>query len=189
MLEKKNDFLVLQEWIESLRIAENKHIVTESTFTLPLKRVKTGTATISSYSPISSKSFISKSRELGCITPKSALITTYDLNGRTFTVGNCHALNFVSNAVWKRMIDSWAQDIPKDGSCIVAGDFNTWNPWRFDHLEKKLQDLGFKYAHYDHNLVMRLDHIWCRDVEIVSCAINMNVHTSDHYPVTIKFKL
>jgi endonuclease/exonuclease/phosphatase (EEP) superfamily protein YafD len=189
ILEKNTTFLLLQEWIDSLTIAEEKHIVTQETFKLPLKNSTTGIAIISSYEAQSVKKYISTSKELGFLTPKSGVVATYHIKNKPITIGNCHALNFVTNKAWRTMIDAWLHTIPRNGACIVAGDFNTWNPWRFDYLEKKLGELGFTYAHYEHTLVILLDHIWYRDVEKVSCTSNLNVHVSDHYPVTFTFKL
>lgn len=163
-LEKNTDFLAVQEWVESLHVKRDKFIFSQATFTLPIKQEKTGTAIISSYKPTHQKGLLSVSSELGFLTSKSATITSYNLENKVLTILNCHSLNFVTNSVWEKTIDHWLDHLPANGPCIVAGDFNTWNPWRFDLLEKKLQSLGFLYAHYDHNLIMRLDHIWHRDI-------------------------
>lgn len=188
-LGKKNDFLVLQEWVDSLHVPYNKYyIATQETFTLPLKQEKTGTATISSFPIVSEEKFLSNSRELGFTTHKSALLTSYTVKGKRFTILNAHALNFVGNATWYKNIDSWIMHIPLSGACIVAGDFNTWNPWRFKYLQKKLESLGFAYAEYDHTAIIRVDHIWYRNIIPTSCRSHSNVHSSDHYPVTLTFK-
>jgi endonuclease/exonuclease/phosphatase (EEP) superfamily protein YafD len=186
----KNDFVALQEWVSDLHIHEDKHIVTCPTFTLPLQKRQTGTATISSHKPIESIHVLSKERELGIATRKSMIITLYTLHdGTVIHIANIHALNFVLNSTWKKHVDHFIEFLPKSGPLIFAGDFNTWNPWRFNYLEQALKKLRLHYAHYDHNIIMRLDHIFTRDIDVLETKEDENMHTSDHYPVTLKFKI
>lgn len=188
-LARENDFLLLQEWVSSLVPKEERFEVVNATFKLPLRREETGTATFSHFKIKNQTSAFSLSKELGVITHKSMILTTHDIHGESITIFNCHALNFVTNQVWEKTMNAWIKRLPKHGACIVAGDFNTWNPWRYDFLDSLLTKLGFKYAHYDHHLVMRLDHIWYREVQTISCVAHTNVHTSDHYPLFFKFRL
>ena len=188
-LEKHNDFLVLQEWTDSLRIADTKYSTTQETFTLPLKKEKTGTATLSSFPPIFENKLLSLSRELGFVTHKSAIITAYEIDRKILTILNCHALNFVGNSAWKETINYWVTQLPEVGPCVVAGDFNVWNPGRTDYLRNSLHERGFLYAPYEHSIPLCLDHVWYRDITVTSCLLNDRVHTSDHYPLTITFDL
>ncbi len=186
---KENSFIALQEWIDNLHTHDGAFIETNPTFTIPLRHVKTGTATISHHKATDVEKFFSQDRELGFATKKSMLKTSYDVDGKHLTILNCHALNFVTNELWKKTIDYWMEQIPEHGAVIFAGDFNTWNPPRFDYLEKKLKEKRFHYANYDHNPILRLDHIWYRDLDVQSCISDENMHSSDHYPVTLCFRI
>ncbi len=188
-LERNNDFLLLQEWVSSLTPQHTKYKNIQETFTLPLKKETTGTATISSFPPVTEEKLLSLSRELGFTTHKSAILTTYLIEGGKLTILNCHALNFVENSTWKKTMDYWISKLPDDGPCVVAGDFNVWNPGRTDHLRKILLEKGFSYAPYKHSIPMCLDHIWYRHIVVTSCILHDRVHTSDHYPITITFDM
>lgn len=186
----KNDFVALQEWVSTLHVHKDRHMVSCSTFTLPLSAIATGTATVSAYEPIDVLELTSKERELGILTRKSMLLTSYMLgNDKVLHIANIHALNFVSNRTWKKQIDYFISFLPNTGALIFAGDFNTWNPGRFDYLEKALKKLRLHYAHYDHNIIMRLDHIFTRDIDVIETKEDANMHTSDHYPVTMRFTI
>jgi endonuclease/exonuclease/phosphatase (EEP) superfamily protein YafD len=115
-------------------------------------------------------------------------LTQYHLPEK-LTILNCHALNFVTTASWKKTIRAWFNEIPLHGACIVAGDFNTWNTTRLKHLHQFLYSKGFSYAPYKGNEVMRLDHIFVRDIHIENVQCHTRVHTSDHYPITMTFSV
>ncbi len=186
----KNDFVALQEWVSNLHIRDDEHIVTCPTFILPFRNVKTGTATISRHTPTDVMQLHSRERELGITTHKSMLVTAYTLHdGTTLHIANIHSLNFVTNGAWKKQIDYFVNFLPRTGPLIFAGDFNTWNPWRFDYLEEALKKIHLHYAHYDHNIIMRLDHIFTRGLEVLETKEDDNMHTSDHYPITLKFRI
>ncbi len=188
-LAEEADFLSLQEWISSLEFKDTYSIATCETFTIPIRKVRTGTANISRSSIVSEVTLQSVDRELGYLTKKSMVLTRYHVDGKDLSVFNCHALNFVSNKLWQRTMDYWLRHVPETGSVIVAGDFNTWNGWRFDYLRKRLQNFGFAYASYEDNLLLRLDHIWTRDIKVLTTTAHLDTHTSDHYPVMMKFQL
>jgi endonuclease/exonuclease/phosphatase (EEP) superfamily protein YafD len=185
-----NDFVALQEWVSNLHVKEGEHIASCPTFIVPFRKVKTGTATISRHRPTDVLDLVSRERELGFLTKKSMIVTAYTLhNGTTLHIANIHSLNFVTNRAWKKQIDYFIDYLPRSGPLIFAGDFNTWNPWRFDYLEEKLRAHHLHYANYDHNIIMRLDHIFTRGLEVLETKEDDNMHTSDHYPVTLKFKI
>jgi endonuclease/exonuclease/phosphatase (EEP) superfamily protein YafD len=186
----QHDFVAIQEWVSTLRVRNDENIVTCPTFVIPFRNTKTGTATISRHKPKDSSQVISSARELGIATRKSMLVTTYELhNGKLITIANIHSLNFVLNHTWKKQIDHFVTHLPKSGPLIFAGDFNTWNPWRFDYLEHALSKIHLHYANYDHNIILRLDHIFTRDIEMIETKEDENIHCSDHYPVTMKFRV
>ncbi len=189
-LSRQHDFVALQEWVSSLHVRDGEHIVTCPTFTIPFRKVQTGTATISKHLPMSELGLLSQERELGFATKKSLLLTSYKLHDdHTLHIANIHSLNFVTNHTWKKQIDEFLEQIPKHGPLIFAGDFNTWNPSRFRHLEKVMSALGLHYVNYDHNIIMRLDHIWVRDLHALDTRAGVTTHSSDHYPVTLTFAL
>lgn len=189
ILEKHNDFLVLQEWVNSLHPANTKYITTQETFKVPLKNVTTGTATLSSYPIIKEHKMLSMGKELGFTTHKSAIITTHEVDGKILTILNCHALNFVNNSSWEETMKYWLDQLPIEGPCVIAGDFNTWNPMRTDYLRKTLSSLGYSYAPYEHSVIICFDHIWYREITVTSCELHDTVHTSDHYPLSITFDI
>jgi endonuclease/exonuclease/phosphatase (EEP) superfamily protein YafD len=183
------DFVLLQEWVDSIPIKNSYMATTCTTFTLPFRGAQTGTAIISSRMPLSEKTLLSEGRELGFVTHKSMIINSYLLDEKEVLVINCHALNFVTTTLFKETIHAWVSAIKKDVPAIFAGDFNTWNAWRFDYLEQILEEHGFYYAHYDHNLILRLDHIFVRNVTLHKVMCHTHVHVSDHYPIHIEFSL
>lgn len=187
---KTNDFVALQEWVSTLHVRDDEHIVTCPTFIVPFRNVKTGTATISRHKPTDTVQLHSRERELGIATHKSMLITAYTLHtGNTLHIANIHSLNFVLNSTWKKQINYFIEYLPRTGPLIFAGDFNTWNPARFDYLEHELKKHKLVYANYNHNIIMRLDHIFTRDLDVLEVYEDENMHTSDHYPVTLRFKI
>lgn len=186
----RNDFVALQEWVSTLHVRADEHIATCTTFTIPFRHVATGTATISKHAPENILELTSRERELGLATRKSMLLTSHTLPcGTTLHIANIHSLNFVLNGTWKKQIDYFIDHLPKTGSLIFAGDFNTWNPWRFDYLEEALRRHHLQYANYDRNIIMRLDHIFTRGLHVIETKEDSNMHTSDHYPVTMRFKI
>jgi endonuclease/exonuclease/phosphatase (EEP) superfamily protein YafD len=186
----RHDFVALQEWVSTLRIRDDEHIATCPTFIIPFRKVTTGTATISRHKPTDILQLTSRERELGIATRKSMLVTAYTLHdGTTLHIANIHSLNFVTNSIWKKQIDYFVEFLPRNGPLIFAGDFNTWNSGRFDYLEKALKKMHLHYANYEHNIVMRLDHVFTRDISVIETKADMNMHSSDHYPVTLKFSL
>lgn len=189
ILEKNNDFLLLQEWIESLHVTQDVYTTTQATFTIPLRKQKTGVATISRHQPLDEKKYLSLSKELGITTSKSMVVTTYELDKTLITIMNCHALNFVTTGTWIETFEYWLSQLPDSGPCIIAGDFNTWNMLRTEQVKKLLITSGFTQATYTHPTSVCLDHVWHRDVNATSCVAHLNIHTSDHYPVTLKFTL
>ncbi len=189
-LAADNDFVALQEWISSLHVRADEFIATCPTFIIPFRNIKTGTAVISKHKPIDVLTLTSKERELGFTTKKSMIITAHVLhNGTTLHIANIHSLNFVTNGAWKRQLDYFLEYLPKSGPLIFAGDFNTWHPWRFEYLENTLRKHRLHYANYDHDIVLRLDHIFTRDIEVLETKEANTIHTSDHYPVTLKFRI
>lgn len=185
----QSDFMALQEWVNSVSTPDAHHVCMSERSMVLLRKKKTGTAIFSKIAPIKKLSFVSKHREIGFLTKKHMTVAIYPLEHTSLTIFNCHALNFVTNSMWKKNIDRWLAYIPQDGAVIVAGDFNTWNARRFAHLNNLLQKKGFAYAPYSHTNFLKLDHIWVRDIDIVSTHCHHGIRSSDHRPITLKFTL
>lgn len=183
-----HDFALIQEWVSSYHAPEHRHVSTTPTFVLPYLRAQTGTATFASHPITFSSHHLSSGKELGFTTRKSMTLTQYHLPEK-LTVLNCHALNFVTTAIWKKTLRAWFNEIPLEGACIVAGDFNTWNMARLNHLHQFLYSKGFSYVPYKGNEVLRLDHIYVRGIHVEDVVCHTNMHTSDHYPITMTFSI
>ena len=115
------------------------------------------------------------------------LKTKYHVSGHTLSIFNLHSLNFVTNRMWKENIDMWLAQVEETGPAIFGGDMNTWNAFRFDYVDGELKRKGFLYAEYKEFTMLALDHLWTRDINVISSVCDTNIHTSDHYPVTIRF--
>ncbi len=189
LLCRQSDFMALQEWVSSIALPKNYYVCISERAMILFRKKKTGTAIFSKIVPVHELSLQSKNREIGFLTQKNMTIAKYYVDNTALTIMNCHALNFVTNSVWKKNIDRWLAHIPQDGAVIVAGDFNTWNARRFVHLNNMLQKKGFSYAPYLHTNFLKLDHIWVRNIDIVSTHCHHGIRSSDHRPITLKFKL
>lgn len=188
LLCRQSDFMALQEWVSSIALPKNYYVSISERAMILFRKKKTGTAIFSKIVPVHELSLQSKNREIGFLTQKNMTVAKYDVDDTALTIMNCHALNFVTNSMWKKNIDSWLAHIPQDGAVIVAGDFNTWNARRFVHLNNMLQKKGFAYAPYLHTNFLKLDHIWVRDIDIISTHCHHGIRSSDHRPITLKFR-
>ena len=184
-----NDFLALQEWVDIVDIPQELNTASCTTFIMPFRNIQTGTALVSKIQPSTSYGILSKEKEVKFHTRKSMMVGTYPIDHGTLTIFSCHALNFVTNGMWRRNMDQWMAYIPATGRVIFAGDFNTWNKGRFTYLDEKLKAIGFTYAHFEHKGFLKLDHIWVRDVSILSTLCDYTIPASDHYPVTLTFTI
>ena len=188
LLCRQSDFMALQEWVSSLALPKNYYVCISERAMILFRKKKTGTAIFSKIMPVHELSLQSKNREIGFLTQKNMTVAKYSVDDTALTIMNCHALNFVTNSMWKKNIDRWLTHIPQDGAVIVAGDFNTWNARRFAHLNTMLQKKGFAYAPYSHTHFLKLDHIWVRNIDIVSTHCHHGIRSSDHRPITLKFR-
>lgn len=182
-----NNFVAIQEWVSSFELLPRVHVVHTPTFALPFKNgVTTGTAILSQEAPTSFKSCISVAREFGYATRKSLTVAEYVVGGKSLTIFNCHAPNFVSNQAWFREMETWLASIG-DGPAIFAGDFNTWNMPRTKYIKNAFTQLGFTYAEQEQHKGMQLDHIWTRGIEPQKVHRPFSKRVSDHYPITLEF--
>ena len=75
-------------------------------------------------------------------TPKTFLQTTYPFADSELLVINVHAINLVSTAKFAHQVEQMVAPVAAHkGPCIVAGDFNTWNPSRWHLLLKSMAEV------------------------------------------------
>lgn len=141
--------------------------------------------------------FISPDMEPLLRTPKMVLATSYPLSGSEvpLLVVNIHAINFVSIEKFGRQMKQVVEAIgDHNGPVILAGDFNTWNISRYKSMLALAADMGLtqvpltrkgRIAH----LNKHLDHIFYKGLKLESCEVLSNVRSSDHYPITAKFRM
>ncbi len=125
-------------------------------------------------------------------TPKSALITTYPFSDTTLMAINVHAINFVPLAKFARQVEQIAACASgHKGPCIVAGDFNTWNRSRLNILGDIMKETGMRRVPAEHaswlHLKRVLDHVFYRDLRLMSARSLPHVKTSDHVPLWAEF--
>ena len=156
-----------------------------------------GAITASAYQQKTHHQFITRSRELGFTTHKSAITTQFLLtDNSTLTHVNIHAINFVPLMIFKRELQLLLKSIQSiEGPLILSGDFNTWNKARVKVLNKSTQKLGLTQVKFDDQKPIKtlnrqpLDHVFYRGLKLLdSRAINVP-KISDHNPIIAQFTL
>lgn len=126
-------------------------------------------------------------------TKKMALAAVYPLNtsGQSLLVVNSHLINFVSFAKFKSHLSQVFQTLEHhEGPILLAGDFNTWNNKRLKYFNQLA--LSFCLAEVKmlrkpklSHLLQHLDHVYYRGLEVVDAQVHTDIHTSDHYPISL----
>jgi endonuclease/exonuclease/phosphatase (EEP) superfamily protein YafD len=97
-----------------------------------------GVLTASTIQPVKSASLLSDSIEPFTGTPKASLITVYKIKDYkdTLMVINVHGINFqLGLGAFTEQLNLLSDEIDRHpGPIILAGDFNTWNEKRLQHL-------------------------------------------------------
>jgi len=168
------------EWIMAENFGTEHHAVT------------TGPKTGSRVAALSSHAIRTFDREPLIDTPKSFLLTTYPFAGQELLVANVHAINIVTTAKFARQIAQIVAPVAAHkGPCIVAGDFNTWNPPRWHLLLKSMADVGLtrvpaaapQWRHFN----QVLDHVFYRGLKLMDARPLTHVKSSDHVPLWAEF--
>lgn len=138
---------------------------------------------------------LTRTRELGLTTYKTALVTHHPLaNGQTLTHVNIHAINFVSTRTFKKELNFlWNLISDQTGPMIISGDFNTWNKTRLKHLYKVTETLNLKAVQFPDNRPIKtllrqpLDHIFYRQLTFKNALALSVPKISDHNPLIATF--
>ena len=138
---------------------------------------------------------LTRTRELGLTTYKTALITHHPLsNGQILTHVNIHALNFVGTQTFKKELNFlWNWIVNQTGPMIISGDFNTWNTTRLKHLDKITKTLNLKAVQFPDSrpiktlLKQPLDHIFYRQLTLKNAHALSVPKISDHNPLIATF--
>jgi endonuclease/exonuclease/phosphatase (EEP) superfamily protein YafD len=195
----KMDLLLLQEaylngnMLDALKIDRMGWIFSPSFF-YAANNVPTGVLTASFVEPIYCRAL--RATEPILRTPKSSLITKYNLSGsnQVLLVANVHAINFALGTVSFR---SQAHQIKREmqshnGPIILSGDFNTWSANRLRSLQEIIHDLHlrpvlFKTDNRKKVFGKPIDHIFYRGLEVKGAKV-IRVRSSDHNPMIVSFK-
>jgi endonuclease/exonuclease/phosphatase (EEP) superfamily protein YafD len=139
---------------------------------------------------------LTRTRELGFTTYKTALITEHKLaNGQILTHVNIHAINFVPHMFFKKELRLlWNHLSHRDGPMIISGDFNTWNQTRLKTLLQATTQLQLEPVTYADSRAIKtmlrqpLDHIFYRGLTLVTSEVIAIPQISDHNPLIATFR-
>jgi endonuclease/exonuclease/phosphatase (EEP) superfamily protein YafD len=129
-------------------------------------------------------------------TKKIALATVYPLHmsDQSLLVINSHIINFVSFKKFRAHLDQIFQTLEHhQGPVLVAGDFNTWNKKRLKYFNELvvsfyLEEVKIIRRPRINHLFKHLDHIYCRGLEVVDSHVHTDIHSSDHYPISLSLR-
>jgi len=156
-----------------------------------------GVMTLSRFPLIDSTPYLSKTKEIGIATRKSALLTRHRLpDGAPLSLLNLHAINFVPYGLFAKEIERIAGLIAgvEDEALIVAGDFNTWSGKRQKRLNEVMAGFGLQKVRLENEKSIKsilgspLDHIYCRSLRTKHAHV-VDTPVSDHNPIAAEFEL
>ncbi|SBS29373.1 hypothetical protein MSP8886_01528 [Marinomonas spartinae] len=135
-------------------------------------------------------------------TKKMLLATEYPITSAessflesSLLVVNTHIINFVSLRKFKTHLDQVFQVLKHhNGPIILAGDFNTWNGKRLAYFNSLAMSLFLeevklirqpRLSHF----FKHLDHVYCRGLDVVDVHVHTDIHSSDHFPISLSLKI
>jgi len=130
-------------------------------------------------------------------TSKMGLATQYELLGspQKLLVLNVHAVNFVTLSKYLGQLEQLGEVIASHaGPIILAGDFNTWRPKRYRLFTEMTDAAGLEEAVMERSsrlqhLNQHLDHVYYRDLSLVRISSLSQIHSSDHFPISVEFEI
>lgn len=159
--------------------------------------VGTGVATGAKWPSLNSHAIETETVEYFLGTTKQSLISHFQIDGQknTLLVVNTHAINFVTTMEFDHEMRRLAQIIEEhQGAVLWAGDFNTWNATRLEHLTSAAADLGLRSVSFAEGCRKTfnghpLDHVFYRGMQVQSIKPFDRVSSSDHLPLKVTFSL
>ena len=129
-------------------------------------------------------------------TKKMSLATYYPLQSlkQTLLVVNTHIINFVAFNKFSAHLEQVFHTLKHhDGPILLAGDFNTWNSKRLKYFHMlatsySLKEVKMVRQPRINHLYQHLDHIYYRGLVLVDAHVHSNIHSSDHYPITLTLR-
>ena len=152
---------------------------------------------------ISSKALITKHYEPVSKTPKTSLFADYSLFERpeSLLAVNTHLINFVGLNKFKAQLQEIESILSKhQGAIIFAGDFNTWNSYRWLILSQMAARLNLTPVFFTPEdtkkiksflLSPPLDYIFYRGFrqKQYTAKVIDNIYSSDHNPLLVELCL
>lgn len=140
---------------------------------------------------------VSDNSEFLINTYKCTLINQYRLaNDQILLVANVHAINFKDYRTFAHEIAEITAELANHkGPMIIAGDFNTWNIKRYQTLNMMKRVLRLKHirfsarAHIKTFAKLPLDHMFYRDLDLLSASVHNHKQISDHNPLRATFHI
>lgn len=174
-------------------------------------KVRTGVATLSAVAPDSSKGVHSSVNEGFMLTPRASLLTEYPLpNGQRLLTINIHGLATPPAKLLEMQLEELEANIRNhEGPVILAGNLNTWNQGRLEHVREvvervgliELEDFPEGRSTADAGLItpalalvgfdssMPVDRVFYRELEVLEALVGQGFRTSDHAPLIVTFRM
>jgi endonuclease/exonuclease/phosphatase (EEP) superfamily protein YafD len=203
-LSEGKDIVLLQEMVleESFKdyfFMDNRfNYQMAISFRMPFSDVPTGVATGSRAKPFNIIPLKSEVTEPISFTPKTALITQYQIGGakpQVLTIVNIHAINFVTNNSFTKHLKQVLNQVKLiTGPMIFAGDFNTWTDDKEASMYQIMKELNMTEVKFavDKRITFNghfLDHIFYRGLKLIeSSARSDSYQGSDHHPMVARFE-
>lgn len=172
----------------------------------PISKKIKGIATGSVSRPSTTRALRSPVSEFGVATPKAVLLQTFKIAKRKkqLLVVNVHAINFVTNEMFRAHINQIIKAIKAHkGPIVAAGDFNTWNEGRLKDLDVAMYSQGLSRVSlgigrsqfpnlgrwFGVQTGGPFDQIYARGIEIRFKEVHAGINSSDHKPMEMHFSI
>jgi endonuclease/exonuclease/phosphatase (EEP) superfamily protein YafD len=207
ILARNKDLILTQEFYLNPKMEQifsqlsDYMFATATSFFMSSEEVRTGVATASPVSAITTNFLRTINREPFLQSPKMALITQYPIENSTeyLTVINLHAINFVTAKTFNEEIEQIDQLAVKlkitRSPLLIAGDFNTWSKERIKILNNFKDKLQLDEATFfpDNRITFNslpLDHVYySKELELISAKSDSFYQGSDHKPLELNFNI